>query len=70
MVANRQLRRSVSVAKHISLAYPFNLLLAVQRSNLDPLPHQIEAVYEMLVRAASLRAGRSFAVPMKLRVLN
>jgi superfamily II DNA or RNA helicase len=43
--------RLVSEAKRISLAYLFDPFLAVQTSNLDPLPHQIEAVYsEMLPR--------------------
>jgi superfamily II DNA or RNA helicase len=43
--------RLVSEAKRISLAYLFDPFLAVQTSNLDPLPHQIDAVYnEMLPR--------------------
>jgi hypothetical protein len=35
--------RLVSEAKPIALAYLFDPFLAVQTSNLDPLPHQIEA---------------------------
>ncbi|RIK10607.1 MAG: RNA helicase [Acidobacteria bacterium] len=43
--------RLASEAKRISLAYLFDPLLAVHTSSLDPLPHQIEAVYgEMLPR--------------------
>src|SRR5439155_12919625 len=43
--------RLVSEAKRISLAYLFDPFLAVQTSNLDPLPHQIDAVYnDMLPR--------------------
>jgi SNF2 family DNA or RNA helicase len=51
MDADGSLFRLVSEAKRISLAYLFDPFLAVQTSNLDPLPHQIEAVYsEMLPR--------------------
>ena len=49
MDADGSLFRLVSEAKRISLAYLFDPFLAVQTSNLDPLPHQIDAVYgEML----------------------
>ena len=42
-----------------SLAYLFDPFLAVQTSNLDPLPHQIEAVYDkMLPRAAAAVPAR------------
>ena len=51
MDADGSLFRLVSEAKRISLAYLFDPFLAVQTSNLDPLPHQINAVYsEMLPR--------------------
>jgi SNF2 family DNA or RNA helicase len=51
MDADGSLFRLVSEAKRISLAYLFDPFLAVQTSNLDPLPHQIDAVYsEMLPR--------------------
>src|SRR5207249_1351741 len=51
MDADGALFRLVSEAKRISLAYLFDPFLAVQTSNLDPLPHQIDAVYsEMLPR--------------------
>ena len=43
--------RLASEAKRISLAHLFDRFLAVQTSNLEPLPHQIDAVYnEMLPR--------------------
>ncbi len=51
MDADGHLFRLVSEAKRISLAWLFDPFLAVQTSNLDPLPHQIDAVYnEMLPR--------------------
>ncbi len=51
MDGDGQLFRLVSEARRISLAYLFDPFLAVQTSNLDPLPHQIDAVYgEMLPR--------------------
>jgi superfamily II DNA or RNA helicase len=51
MDSDGSLFRLVSEAKRIELAYLFDPFLAVQTSNLDPLPHQIEAVYsEMLPR--------------------
>jgi superfamily II DNA or RNA helicase len=51
MDADGGLFRLVSEAKRISLAHLFDPFLAVQTSNLEPLPHQIDAVYnEMLPR--------------------
>jgi superfamily II DNA or RNA helicase len=47
--------RLVSEAKRISLAYLFDPFLAVQTSNLDPLPHQIEAVYSKMLPRQPLR---------------
>ena len=42
-------------AKRIDLAFLFDPMMAVHTSNVDPLPHQITAVYEaMLPRAQSL----------------
>ena len=38
--------RLVSEAYRIHLAYLFDPLLAVHTSLIDPLPHQITAVYE------------------------
>ena len=51
----RQLFRLVSEAKRISLAYLFDPFLAVQTSNLDPLPHQIDAVYDEMLPRQPLR---------------
>lgn len=43
--------RLVSEARRIRLAYLFDPFLAVNSSNIEPLPHQITAVYgEMLPR--------------------
>jgi len=51
MDGDGRLFRLASEAKRISLAYLFDPFLAVQTSNVDPLPHQIDAVYrEMLPR--------------------
>ena len=52
--------RLVSEAQRIRLAHLFDPVLAVHTSLVDPLPHQITAVYEaMLPRAAAaLPAGR------------
>jgi len=47
--------RLVSEAKRISLAYLFDPFLAVQTSNLDPLPHQIDAVYGYMLPRQPLR---------------
>lgn len=55
MDADGGLFRLVSEAKRISLAYLFDPFLAVQTSNLDPLPHQIEAVYTKMLPRQPLR---------------
>jgi superfamily II DNA or RNA helicase len=55
MDADGQLFRLVSEAKRISLAYLFDPFLAVQTSNLDPLPHQIDAVYSKMLPRQPLR---------------
>ena len=55
MDADGSLFRLVSEAKRISLAYLFDPFLAVQTSNLDPLPHQIDAVYEKMLPRQPLR---------------
>ena len=47
--------RLVSEAKRIRLAYLFDPFLAVHTSNLEPLPHQIEAVYEEMLPRQPLR---------------
>ena len=52
--------RLVSEAQRIRLAYLFDPLLAVHTSLVEPLPHQITAVYERDAAppAAALPAGR------------
>ncbi|MGH2531421.1 MAG: helicase-related protein [Thermomicrobiales bacterium] len=50
-----ELLRLVSEAKRISLAYLFDPLLAVHTSQVDPLPHQIVAVYEEMLTRQPLR---------------
>src|SRR4051794_37564565 len=49
------LLRLVSEAQRISLAYLFDPLLAVHSSDVDPLPHQITAVYEEMLPRQPLR---------------
>src|SRR5262249_4327198 len=55
MDADGRLFRLVSEAQRISLAYLFDPFLAVQTSNLEPLPHQIDAVYEKMLPRQPLR---------------
>jgi len=47
--------RLASEALRINLAYLFDPLLAVHTSSLDPLPHQIQAVYEEMLPRQPLR---------------
>ncbi|MBA2519396.1 MAG: DUF3883 domain-containing protein [Chloroflexia bacterium] len=47
--------RLVSEAQRINLAYLFDPLLAVHSSDVDPLPHQITAVYEEMLPRQPLR---------------
>jgi SNF2 family DNA or RNA helicase len=47
--------RLVSEARRIQLAYLFDPLLAVHTSRVDPLPHQITAVYESMLPRQPLR---------------
>lgn len=42
-------------AKRIDLAYLFDPMMAVHTSNVDPLPHQITAVYESMLPRQPLR---------------
>lgn len=55
MNGDGQLFRLASEAKRISLAHLFDPFLAVQTSNLDPLPHQIDAVYNKMLPLQPLR---------------
>src|SRR5438309_1718282 len=47
--ADGHLFRLASEAMRISLAYLFDPFLAVQSSILEPLPHQIQAVYQHML---------------------
>ncbi len=47
--------RLVSEALRIRLAYLFDPVLAVHTSNIEPLPHQISAVYEAMLPRQPLR---------------
>ena len=42
-------------AKRIDLAFLFDPMMAVHTSNVDPLPHQIAAVYESMLPRQPLR---------------
>ncbi len=53
--ADGALLRLVSEAKRIRLAYLFDPYLAVHTSMIDPLPHQITAVYEKMLPRQPLR---------------
>ncbi|HEY4387986.1 MAG TPA: hypothetical protein VGN34_26350 [Ktedonobacteraceae bacterium] len=53
--ADGSLFRLVSEAYRIHLAYLFDPQLAVHTSLIDPLPHQITAVYEAMLRKQPLR---------------
>ncbi|MXW55987.1 MAG: RNA helicase, partial [Gemmatimonadales bacterium] len=53
--ADGALFRLVSEAQRIRLAYLFDPLLAVHTSLVEPLPHQITAVYESMLPRQPLR---------------
>jgi hypothetical protein len=53
--ADGTLFRLVSEAYRIRLAYLFDPLIAVHTSLVDPLPHQITAVYETMLAKQPLR---------------
>jgi superfamily II DNA or RNA helicase len=53
--ADGKLFRLVSEALRIRLAYLFDPYLAIHTSNLEPLPHQITAVYEEMLPRHPLR---------------
>ena len=59
-----QLFRLVSEAQRIHLAYLFDPVLAVHTSIVEPLPHQITAVYEFDAAASTVAlssGGRSWS---------
>jgi len=53
--ADAAMLRLVSEAYRIRMAYLFDPLLAVHTSLIDPLPHQITAVYEQIIPRQPLR---------------
>ncbi len=53
--ADADMLRLVSEAYRIGMAYLFDPLLAVHTSLIDPLPHQITAVYEEMLPRQPLR---------------
>ena len=53
--ADGELFRLASEARRIHLAWMFDPYLAVQTSTLEPLPHQIDAVYEHMLPRQPLR---------------
>ena len=55
MSGDPALFRLVSEAKRISLASLFDPFLATETSDIDPLPHQIEAVYQEMLPRQPLR---------------
>ena len=50
-----ELLRLVSEANRIKLAHLFDPVLAVHTSEVEPLPHQITAVYEAMIERQPLR---------------
>lgn len=54
-VADGSLFRLAAEANRIRLAYLFDPLIAVNTSEIDPLPHQITAVYETMLDRQPLR---------------
>lgn len=75
--ADGQLLRLVSEAYRIDLAYLFDPLLAVHTSLIEPLPHQIIAVYEEMLTRQPLRflladdpgAGKTIMAGLLIREL-
>jgi len=53
--ADAEMLRLVSEANRIRLAYLFDPLLAIHSSLIDPLPHQITAVYGQMLQRQPLR---------------
>jgi len=66
-----------SEAQRIKLAYLYDPLLAVHSSNIEPLPHQITAVYEIMLNRQPLRflladdpgAGKTIMAGLLIREL-
>lgn len=64
-------------AKRIELAYLFDPMMAVHSANIEPLPHQISAVYEIMLNKRPLRfvladdpgAGKTIMAGLLIREL-
>ena len=54
-MATRPHSRLTCEAKRIDLAFLFDPMMAVHTSNVEPLPHQITAVYESMLPRQPLR---------------
>ena len=75
--ADGALFRLVSEARRIHLAHLYDPLCAVHSSRIDPLPHQISAVYDHMLRKQPLRflladdpgAGKTIMAGLLLREL-
>jgi hypothetical protein len=75
--ADGRLFRLASEARRIQLAWLFDPFLAVQTSMLEPLPHQIDAVYERMLGRQPLRflladdpgAGRTIMAGLYIKEL-
>jgi SNF2 family DNA or RNA helicase len=75
--ANADDFRLAAEAHRIHLAHLFDPLMAVHTSNVDPLPHQITAVYETMLRKQPLRfvladdpgAGKTIMAGLLIREL-
>lgn len=75
--ANAEDFRLAAEAHRIHLAHLFDPLMAVHTSNVDPLPHQITAVYETMLRKQPLRfvladdpgAGKTIMAGLLIREL-
>ena len=53
--ADGELFKLASEARRIELAHLFDPYVAIEAANIDPLPHQIEAVYEQMLPRLPLR---------------
>ena len=53
--ADGELFKLASEARRIELAHLFDPYVAIESANIDPLPHQIEAVYEQMLPRQPLR---------------
>ena len=54
-VLDGHLFRLASEAQRLRLAFLFDPLIAVNTSSVDPLPHQLEAVYDYFLKLPRIR---------------